>query len=188
MSDKAKTQEAAGDLCRVGAGVRGRCSEPNCLTFLTISEETSAPLLLPWKPSHLHHGDRQLEGSSLSGRRYLQGEEGKCPQTLLCCLRGSLGSRAPLCSGMRRHSRRCLREVPAGGACRAQCQGQDVLEEQRLEKALSAGISGSRPFSKLPLSGSEKMLTFSCLTNAGNLPGQPHSSSECASHLLGDLG
>lgn len=29
------------DLCRVGAGVRDRHSEPDCLTFLIITEETS---------------------------------------------------------------------------------------------------------------------------------------------------
>lgn len=70
----------------MGAGVGDRCSGSNCLTFLIITKETSTPLLLPWKPLHLHHGDSPLEGSSLSGEEVpAEGEERTCLQTLLCC-------------------------------------------------------------------------------------------------------
>lgn len=117
---------AGGDLCK---GELGSGTDPLCLTASPSSSSprkpASAPLLLPWKPSHLHHGDSQLAGSSLSGRRYLQGEGGKCPQTLLCCLRGSLrssqpGLEMPLCSGMQRHSRRC----PQSSVSRPGCPGE----------------------------------------------------------------
>lgn len=162
----------------MGAGVRDRHSEPDCLTFLIITEETSKRSFAvametispsPWRQP--------------TGRQLLEWEEvpagggEKCPQTLLCCLRGGL--EMPLCSGMRRRSRRC----PQSSVSRPGCPG-----EAEAGRMVFCRYFWQRPFLEAAFVRVGGNAHVSCPTNAGNLPGQPPSLSEFASHLLGDLG
>lgn len=59
-------------------------------------------------------------------------------------------------------------------------------EKHRFDELFSECISSGCLSLSLPLSRSKEMAQFSCLTNAGNLPGQVLSLLNFASNLLGN--